>query len=159
MYFLDNLDQVEEYSFVSSAIIDRSFAGYTRGGDGNTIILLDSCSTVNLIANRSRLLKGVHKVPTTLNICCNAGVMRTNLKGWSGDFPEPVWYNPNGVANIMSLFIVKQYHRVQYNSAKQDALIVTKPDGSNMMFSPTIKGLYALDNDLSGWAHVSTVAE
>jgi hypothetical protein len=63
------------------------------------------------------------------------------------------------VANIMSFFIVKQYYRVQYDSRKQDVLIVTKPDGSTMCFFPMAKGLYALDNHLSGWAHVSTVAD
>jgi hypothetical protein len=69
-YLLDNLDQVEEYSFISSAInlVDHhSFAGYTRHSDSSTTILLDSCSTVNLIVNHS-LLQGIHQVPTTMNI-------------------------------------------------------------------------------------------
>jgi hypothetical protein len=70
-----------------------------------------------------------------------------------------VGYNPNGVANIMSLFVVKKYYRVQYNSHKQDALHVTKPDGSVMIFEPTAKGLYALVNHSTGWVHVNTVAD
>jgi hypothetical protein len=137
---------------------DNDFVGYTGQGGSDTTILLDSCSTVNLIANKS-LLKGIHEVPTVMNVRCNAGVTTTNLQGWLGDFPEPVWYNPNGAANIMSLFVVKKYYRVQYDSAEQDVLRVTKPDGSIMLFTPTVKGLYAMDNHLTGWAHVSTVTE
>jgi hypothetical protein len=73
-------------------------------------LLLDSFLTVNLIANKSLLHHSIHKVPTTMRIQCNAGVTTTNLKGWLGDFPEPVWYNLGGVANILSLvFIVKKY--------------------------------------------------
>jgi hypothetical protein len=38
-------------------------------------------------------------------------------------------------------------------------MIVVKPDGSDMVFTPTAKGLYALDNHLAGWVHVNTVAK
>jgi hypothetical protein len=57
-----------------------------------------------------------------MHIRCNAGVTTTNFKGWLGDFPERVWYNPDGVANIMSLFVIKKYYRVHYDSNRQDAL-------------------------------------
>jgi hypothetical protein len=57
------------------------------------------------------------------------------------------------------LSVVKKYYQVQYDSKKQDAMIVVKPDGSNMVFTPTAKGLYALDNHLTGWVHVNTVAK
>lgn len=29
-----------------------------------------------------------------------------------GNFPEAVWYNPNSVANILSLKIVSKYYQV-----------------------------------------------
>jgi hypothetical protein len=74
-----------------------------------------------------------------------------------GDFPEPVWYNPKGVANIMSLFVVMKYYQVQYDSGKQDAILVTKPNGSIMVFKATTKGLYALEDASTRWAHVNTV--
>jgi hypothetical protein len=153
-YLVDNLDEIpEEYS--------HAFVGHntTVGGSSlNNTLLLDSCSTVNLIANKT-LLHGIHTVPTTMHIQCNAGITSTNLKGWLGDFPEPVWYNPDGVANIMSLFMVKKHYRVRYDSQKQDALLVTKPSGRTMVFKPTTKGLYALADKATGWVHVNTVAE
>ena len=60
---MDDLDQVEDYSAVYSHF---DFAGYTQDST-NTTILLDSCSTINLIANKD-LLSGIHRVPTTMRI-------------------------------------------------------------------------------------------
>jgi hypothetical protein len=74
-----------------------------------------------------------------MRIRCNARVTTTNLKGWLGNFLEPVWYNPDGVVNIMSLFVVKKYYRVSYDSNRQDALLVTQPYGNTMVFKPTKK--------------------
>jgi hypothetical protein len=158
LFLVDNLDQVEDYSsLMYSHYLDSDFIGYT-GTPGDSSMLLDSCSTVNLIANKA-LLHDIHRVDTMMRIQCNAGFTTTNQQGWLRDFPKPVWYNPNGVANIMSLFVVKKYYRVQYDSYKQDALRITKPNGSVMIFEPTAKGLYALVNHSTGWAHMNTVAD
>jgi hypothetical protein len=46
MFLMDNLDQIEEYSHFHHS----DFVGYTSDSMENTL-LLDSCSTVNLIAN------------------------------------------------------------------------------------------------------------
>ena len=35
--------------------------------------------------------------------CNNGGVQTTNYIGDSPGFPEPVWYDPGGVVNIISL--------------------------------------------------------
>jgi hypothetical protein len=78
------------------------------------ILLLDSCSTLNLITDKS-MLHEIHKVNKMMNIRCNADVTTTNLMGWLGDFPEIVWFNnPKGDANILSLFIVMKYYHVQF---------------------------------------------
>jgi hypothetical protein len=152
-YLVDNLDEIDEEYL-------HAFVGHTTttGGSLNNTLLLDSCSTDNLITNKT-LLHGIHTVLTTMHIQCNAGVTSTNLKGWLGNFPEPVWYNPDGVASIMSLFMVKKHYRVRYDSDKQDALLVTKPNGGTTVFKPTTKGLYALANHLTGWVHVNTVVD
>jgi hypothetical protein len=77
---------------------------------------------------------------------------------WMGSFPEPVWYDPNAAANILSLYTVKKYYRVQYDSHQDDAFIVSNEAGTNFRFIPTTNGLYAYhrksDND---WAFVVTV--
>jgi hypothetical protein len=74
-------------------------------------LLLDSCSTVSLISNGS-ILHGIHMVNCHMHVCCNVGVQSTNQMGYLGDFPEPVWYDPKGVANILLLFIIQKYCQV-----------------------------------------------
>ena len=69
----------------------------------------------------------------------------TNQQGRLGNFPEPVWYNPKGVANILSLNSVKKYYRVTYDSAGSDTFVVTDATNSlKLHFKPTKNGLYAL---------------
>ena len=60
-FLQDNLEQVEDYMGVYS-----DFISYTCNSD-DTLLLLNSCSTVNLIANKC-LLHGIHKATTTMLI-------------------------------------------------------------------------------------------
>jgi hypothetical protein len=64
-----------------------------------------------------------------MRVCCNAGVRVTNKKGWLGDFPESVWHDPEAAATILSLYTVKKYFPVQYDSSVDDAFIVTTKQG------------------------------
>jgi hypothetical protein len=75
------------------------------------VLLIDNCSSVNLICN-SDLLHDIMTVDWHMRVRYNAGVRTTNQQGRLGSFPEPVWYNPKGVANILSLNSVKKYYRV-----------------------------------------------
>ena len=75
----------------------------------NTWLLLDSCSTANLITNKA-LLHDIHTVDTSISICCNAGTITTNQKVYLSDYPTPVWYNPRGIANILSMQDVAQHY-------------------------------------------------
>lgn len=68
--------------------------------------------------------------------------MLTILMGWFEDFPEPVWYNPYGVANILSMYIMTQHYHVTMDSKHDNALFVSKPDGSVLRFVPAGKCLY-----------------
>jgi hypothetical protein len=55
-----------------------------------------------------------------------------------------VWYNPKGVANILSLDSVKQHYRVTYDSKGGDTFVVTDTHGLKLHFKPTKNGLFAL---------------
>ena len=70
--------------------------------------------------------------------------MTTNL---IGDLPGygTVWYYPNGIANILSLYHVANKMHVQYDSAVEDAFIVWKDDGTCNRFIAGTRGLYYLD--------------
>jgi hypothetical protein len=101
------------------------------------VLLIDSCSSVNLICN-SDLLHDIVTVDWHMRVRCNAGVRTTNQQGRLGSFPEPVWYNTKGAANILSLNSVKKYYRVTYDSAGGDTFVVTDATNSfELHFKPT----------------------
>ena len=130
------------------------------------ILLIDSCSKVCLICNRE-LLHGIHKVNKGLSVRCNAGVRMTQLKGYLGDFPEPVWFDPGGggggVANVLSLHIITKYSRVSYDSDVSDEFLIEVSSGITLHFTPTAKGLYAYSgcqgSPSTAWAFVTTVTD
>jgi hypothetical protein len=79
-----------------------------------------------------------------MNIRCNAGVTRTNMVGDLEGYGT-VWYNPKGIANILSLSQVEKKHRVTYDSSAEKAFIVHKEDGSERRFKQAKSGLFYLD--------------
>lgn len=109
-------------------------------------ILLDNQSTVDVFAN-GNLLKNIRTVPAGyMDIHCNAGVSSTNLMG---DLPGygPVWYNPKGIANILSLSRVQDRgYRITYDSDDGPVFTIHKADGSPpRRFHQSERGLFFLD--------------
>eukprot|EP00980_Cylindrotheca_fusiformis_P020860 scaffold7853_cov118-Cylindrotheca_fusiformis.AAC.1 len=73
-------------------------------------LLLDSCSSVDLISNKD-LLHDVHPADASMRVHCNAGTVELTQQGYFGDYPLPVWYNPKGIANILSLHNVSKLYQ------------------------------------------------
>jgi hypothetical protein len=78
-------------------------------------LLLNSCSTVCLISN-GNLLHDIHTVDHWMKVRCIAGMQTTNKMGYLGLFLEAIWYDPKGIANIISLFVVQKCYQVTYKS-------------------------------------------
>ena len=74
-------------------------------------LLMDSCSTTDIFANSS-LLTNIREAPSPIWVRCNAGRIKLTQQGSFGNYPHPVWYNPKGVANILSLANVTKQYRV-----------------------------------------------
>jgi hypothetical protein len=104
-------------------------------------LLLDSCSTTDIFANPS-LLTNVHKASTPIWVRCNAGRIELTEQGYFGNYPHPVWYNPKGVANILSLANVTKYYRVTMDSSASPSMTVHRNDNSTIQFEPSGNGLY-----------------
>ena len=79
--------------------------------------LLDNQSTCNSFINK-KYLSNIRDAPggKYLRVRCNAGVTHTNKIGDLPGYSDPVWYNPKGIANILSLGLVQKNHPVTYNS-------------------------------------------
>jgi hypothetical protein len=112
-------------------------------------ILLDNQSTIDVFYNKE-LLVNIRKHHTKLDIhSCNAGIATTTL---IGDLPGygTVWYNANGIANILSLARVKEHgYQVIYDSSEGNAFHVHKSDGTVRVFKESDKGLYYMDTKLN----------
>jgi hypothetical protein len=84
-----------------------------------------------------------------MKINSHAGVSMTNLQGHLPGY-GPVWFDPNGIANIFSMSNVKKKFTVQYNSNNDDAFVVMRPNGNPRRFICSPSGLYYHDTDVYG---------
>jgi hypothetical protein len=123
-----------------------------------TGLLLDNQSTVDVFANSDRL-EDIHEVDDEMAIASNGG---TNVTSEMGILPGYglVWYDPVGIANIVSLSRVREKYHVSLNS-DHNIIVVTKPDGTVFKFKQSDSGLYFNDrasNKRKGAVMINTVA-
>ena len=130
---------------IEEMTIEESFQfAQVEGRLLKTWILLDNQSTVNIFSNKD-LLKDVRTTHRCMRIRCNAGWSVTNMIGRLPGYPGKVWYNPDGIANILSLADTEKYYCIRYNSHQEKAFVIEKPDGTKRHFKQTASGLYYLD--------------
>ena len=140
--------------------VETAMASFTRALP-TTWLLLDSCSTTNMISNKS-WLRNIHNDGTSISVRCNAGKIRLTHKGYFGSYPEPVWFHPHGIANIMSLDNVAKYFRITMDTEADNAMLLHMDNGLTTKFIPNGKGLYHhnLNTDDGGlWTFITTVAD
>lgn len=129
----------------------------------DTWILADSCSSVDIMSSRE-LLHDIHNVDAPLTLHCNAGTVTISQQGYLGDYPEPVWYHPEGIANILSLRNITRHYRVTLDSKSNNALRLHQDDGSVIDFYPSKTGLYhtapnTLEEARGMWTLINTVQQ
>ena len=77
-----------------------------------------------------------------MTIQCNAGCRKASFVGHLAGYGD-VWYDPNAVANILSLGRVTRRFKVTFDSEGSDGFIVHLPNGRVRRFKQTERGLYA----------------
>ena len=105
-------------------------------------LLLDNQSTVDVFANR-RLFKNIRESSRTLKIHSNGSHSVVSQVGYLKNYGD-VWFDPNRIANILSLRNVKNKYPVTYNSTTDNTFIVHTPE-KEVHFKQSKQGLYYHD--------------
>ena len=113
----------------------------TPSREKSSILLLDSCSTADIISN-PRLLHDITPCDVQLPMRTLAVNIYLNMQGRLGQYPNPVWYYPHGHINILSLFKISQYYRVTMDSSIENALILHNCNGTKTHFQACHRSLY-----------------
>ena len=74
---------------------------------------------------------------------CNAGVTHTKTNGDLTVYSNHVWYNPKGIANILSLGMVQKNQPVTYNSQDGNEFAIHIPQQPT--FNRTKAGIFYYD--------------
>lgn len=108
-----------------------------------TWILLDNQSTVDVFHN-SDLLVNIREVDNFITIHYNAGNVQVHMMGELAGYGL-VWYYPDGIANILSLYRASTRFHIEYNSRTTGIFRVWKDNETYRDFRPSSKGLYFSD--------------
>jgi hypothetical protein len=112
-------------------------------------ILLDSASSAHVFCNP--YLVDMHSIKIEdrgLHLETNGGGFSNKLTAMTPYCPERVWYNPDSVANILSLALLVRYQRVTFDSAVEDAFVVYTKSGL-LKFNRITGNIYACEPTMS----------
>ena len=91
-----------------------TYLNQTLGGNlSKNWILLDNQRTLDQFVN-DKCHTNMNTIQQPITIFCNAGCTFMNHKGSFGGIS--VWYNPNRIANVLSLKMVTDHYLVTYNN-------------------------------------------
>lgn len=156
----DQADSKEGKECGAATFFTTTMNGYTFHEGGpmpKTWVLLDNQSTLDVFSNGD-LLENIREGLGSMTIHCNAGSTRTTM---IGDLPGygTVWYNPDGVANILSVSrVIDRGYQVRYDSQVENRFLVVTPDGDEVAFKQSEQGLFYFDLVAGGSIFVNTVA-
>ena len=154
-------------NFVQNAFSLAQIENHFPNGIPEHYVLLDSDSTVSIFRSQD-LLTDIHEVDNPLYLETNGGGYQVSNKMGTVKNLGKVWYNPESIANVLSLAQVRRIRRVTMDTADQPAFHVHKADGTGTtVFAEHESGLYLHDTSIPAdnaspvviaYSHLQTVA-
>jgi hypothetical protein len=115
------------------------------------------------VFNNPNMLTDIRDSGRVLRALTNGGFQDSTQIGMFPNLGE-VWFNPESIANILSLADVCRVRRVTMDSALHSAICVHRKDGSIMKFEAHPSGLYVFNansvkDPVTAYTLVTTVAD
>lgn len=120
-------------------------------------VLLDTGSTVNVFCNPN-MVKNIKKAEKSLPIHTNAGIFEAEYTAELPWTDMKVWFDPNAVANVLSMGMLQEKYQVRYDNSKEDTFFVETPKGV-IPFRPLTKYLYVYKPNVPEMNMLSTLKE
>lgn len=108
-----------------------------QGGIPPSWVLSDDQSTICCFKDKE-CLRNVRKASRSITIHCSARTTTADMIEDLPGFPEPVWCDPQGIANVLSMDRVEAHFEVTHQNR---VFLVHKPDGSVCEFVRAKNGL------------------
>ena len=107
----------------------------------SSMIILDSGATEHTFCN-DQFLWNIEESAHALDLHTNVGSRSITSTGRFGDYDGDIWYDPRGIANVISLSkLTSEGYRVYMDTDDDDAIFVYSDDGDYMRFESRL-GLY-----------------
>ena len=131
-------------------VVDTILAASSKSVIDENWCLLNNQSTFNTFID-GKYLSNIIDVPDGkyLRVHCNAVVTYTKNIGDLPGYSNHVWYNPKGVANILSLRLFHKHHIVPYNSQYGNTFLFVShseqcPRLPRLISSTTARGTFSI---------------
>jgi hypothetical protein len=129
-------------SATADVVLAQSTTLPARHPISSDLLLLDSQSTVHLFFQPEHVAN-IRTATHPIKVHCNKGTMDTTQEADFGD--TPVYFNPRGIANVLSLYQLGQKFQVTYDSKDRGGVFKVFTQVGVVEFKPTSRGLHVLN--------------
>ena len=86
-------------------------------------LLADNESTCDIFCNKN-YINNIRESEYEMIINTNGGELKCNLIADFPSYPNPVWYHPQAITNIISFAHLADTYKIEYDNSKEDAFLL-----------------------------------